>query len=79
LSGRFLNPNQAASGDEDLAVALGGGQAGCGVTEPGGGVGDESDRMFHKWLLTETGRQKRKNERGQSQQSAFANYLVLYW
>ena len=46
LIGRFPNSGQAASGDEDLAVALGGGQAGCGATQPEGGAGDQSDRMF---------------------------------
>ncbi len=29
--------------DDDLAVALGGEQAACGVTEPVGGAGAESD------------------------------------
>ena len=43
MSGRFLYPSQAAPGDDDLAVALGGEQAGCRITEPGGGAGDERD------------------------------------
>ena len=47
LSGRFLNPGQFAPGDDDLAPALGGKSFGCRITEPGGGAGDESDRMFH--------------------------------
>ena len=53
LSGRFLDPGQAAPGDDDLAVALGGEQAGCRITEPGGGAGDERDRMFHGRLRGE--------------------------
>ncbi len=41
LSGRCLNPGQAAPGDDDLAVAVGGEQAGRLITDPGGGAGDE--------------------------------------
>ncbi len=47
LSGRFLGPTQAAASDDDLAPALSGKSAGCRITEPGGGAGDERDRMFH--------------------------------
>src|SRR5579863_10727553 len=36
LTGRFLDLGQAAPGDDDLAAALGGEQAGCRITEPGG-------------------------------------------
>jgi len=43
MSGRFLYPSQAAPGDDDLAVALGGEQVGSRKAEPGGGAGDESD------------------------------------
>ena len=50
LSGRFLDPGQAAAGDDDLAAALGGEHAGRCITEPGGGAGDESDRMSHGWF-----------------------------
>jgi hypothetical protein len=48
LSGRFLDPSQAAPGDDDLATALGGEHAGCRISEPGGGAGDESDGMSHR-------------------------------
>src|SRR5277367_5924868 len=51
LSGRFLDPGQAATGDDDLAAVLSGEHAGCRITEPGGGAGDESDRMSHGWFL----------------------------
>ena len=47
LSGRFLDPGQVAAGDDNLAVAIGGEHAGCRITEPGGGAGDERERMFH--------------------------------
>ena len=50
MSRRFLYPSQAAPSDDDLAVALGGEQAGCRMTEPAGGAGDESDRMFRGLL-----------------------------
>jgi hypothetical protein len=53
MSGRFFYPSQAASGDDDLAVALDGEQASCRMTEPGGGAGEESDRMFHERLRGE--------------------------
>src|SRR5277367_961628 len=53
MSGRFLYPSQAAPGDDDLAVALGGEQAGCRKADPGSGAGDESDRMFHGRLRGE--------------------------
>ncbi len=53
LSGRLLGPGQAAPGDDDLAVALGGEHAGCRITEPGGGAGDERDGMFHGRLRGE--------------------------
>ena len=53
MRGRFLYPSQAAPGDDDLALALGGEQAGCRTTEPRGGAGDESDRMFHGRLRGE--------------------------
>ena len=53
LSGRFLGPSQAAPGDDDLAPALFGKRAGCCITEPGGGAGDERDRMFHGRLRGE--------------------------
>jgi len=53
MSGRFLYPSQAAPGDDDLAVALDGEHAGCRITEPGGGAGDERDRMFHGHLRGE--------------------------
>src|SRR5260370_19088200 len=59
LSGRFLDPGQAAAGDDDLAAALGGEHAGCRITEPGGGAGDESDRMFHGWFRGAGGREDR--------------------
>src|SRR5690242_19582391 len=47
LSGRLLSPGQTAPGDDDLAPALSGKNAGCRITDPGGGAGDECDRMFH--------------------------------
>src|SRR5271170_6716985 len=53
LSGRFLDPIEAAPGDDELAPALSGKNAGCRITEPGGGVGDECDRMFHRRLRGE--------------------------
>ena len=43
LSDRFLGPRQAAPGNGDLAPALSGKSAGCRITEPGGGAGDERD------------------------------------
>jgi hypothetical protein len=45
LSGRLPDPGQAAPGDDDLAVALGGEQAGRRITEPRRGAGDERDRI----------------------------------
>ena len=53
MSGRCLYPSQAAPGDDDLAIVSGGEQAGCRITEPGGGAGDECDRMFHGHLRGE--------------------------
>ena len=53
MSGRFLNPGHAAPGDDDLTPALSGKSAGCRITEPGGGAGDECDRMFHGRLRGE--------------------------
>jgi len=47
LSSRLPDPGQAAPGDEDLLIALGGEQAGCRITEPGRGAGDERERSFH--------------------------------
>jgi hypothetical protein len=47
MSGRFLYPSQAAPGDDDLAVVRGGEQTACGITEPGGGAGDERVTMIH--------------------------------
>ena len=47
LSGCFLDPSQAAPGGDDLAPALSGKNAGCRITEPGGGAGDERDRMSY--------------------------------
>src|SRR5581483_11730388 len=44
--GRFPGLSQAAPGDDDLAPALSSKKAGCSMTEPGGGAGYESDRMF---------------------------------
>ncbi len=61
MSGRFVYPSQATPGDNDLAVALDGEQAGCRMTEPGGGAGDECDRMFHGRLRVE-GRVVRTSE-----------------
>ena len=43
----MLDRGQPASGDDDLFIALGGEQAGCRITEPGRGAGDERERMFH--------------------------------
>ena len=43
----MLDSGQPAAGDDDLSVALGGEQAGCRITEPGRGAGDERERMFH--------------------------------
>src|SRR5271166_6519883 len=77
LSGRFLNPGQAAPGDDDLAVTLDGEQAGCRMTEPGGGAGDESDRMFHGRLRSEgEGRVVRPREATAG--LLISNYLVIY-
>jgi hypothetical protein len=53
MRGRFLDASQAAAGDDDLAAALNGEQAGCRITEPGGGAGDERDRMLHGRLRGE--------------------------
>jgi hypothetical protein len=53
MSGRFLYPSQAAAGDDDLTAALNGEHAGCRIIEPGGGAGDERDRMFHGHLRGE--------------------------
>src|SRR5579872_2434349 len=50
LSGRLLGPGQAAPGDDDLAVALSGEQAGCRMAEPGSSASDESDLMFHNYV-----------------------------
>jgi hypothetical protein len=47
MSGRFFYRSQTAPGNDDLAVALGGEQAGCGITEPIGGAGDERVKMTH--------------------------------
>jgi hypothetical protein len=55
LSRRFLNLGQAAPGDDALAVSLGDEHAGGRITKPGGGAGDECDRMFNGCLCgTET-------------------------
>jgi len=39
----MLDRAKPASGDDDLFIALGGEQAGCRITEPGCGAGDEGD------------------------------------
>ena len=76
LSGRLLDLGQAAPGDDDLAVALVGEHAGCRITEPGGGAGDERDRMFHGRLRGE-GRVVRPREARPG--LLISNYLVIYW
>ena len=38
------------AGDDDLAVALGGKQGGCRITEPRRGAGDKCDRTLHGHL-----------------------------
>ena len=43
LSGRLLHSRQTAPGDDDLAVAFGGEQAGGLTTQPRGGASDERD------------------------------------
>ena len=53
LSGRFLDPRQAAPGDDDLAPTFSGKSASRRITEPGGGAGDERERMFHGQLRDE--------------------------
>ena len=45
--------------------------AGCRITEPGGGAGDESDQIFHGRLRGEGGRSSRKAPRGQGQLANF--------
>ena len=71
MSGRFLGPTQAAPGDDDLAPALSGKSAGCRITEPGGGAGDERDRMFHGRLRGEGLRSSREAPRGQNRLANF--------
>jgi hypothetical protein len=53
MSGRFLYPSQAAPGDDDLAVARGGEQTACGITEPGVVPVTRAIRMFHGRLRGE--------------------------
>jgi hypothetical protein len=45
--------------------------AGCRITEPGGGAGDERDRMFHGRLRGEGGRSSREAPRGQGRLANF--------
>ena len=52
LCGCFMHSGQAAGGDDDLAAALGGDNARCPITEPGGRAGDESERMSYTRFLS---------------------------
>src|SRR5271169_7119212 len=77
LSGRFLDPSQAAPGDDDLAPPLSGKSAGCRMTEPGGGAGDERDRMFHGHLRGEGGRSSGEAPRGQGRLANFELFSYI--
>ena len=46
LSSRLLDLCQPASGNDDLLIALGREQAGCRITEPGRGAGNERETNF---------------------------------
>ncbi len=74
LRGRFLGTGQAATGDDDLPAALGGEQDGGGITEPGGGAGDESDWMFRGRLGGEGLRSSREALRGQGELANFERF-----
>src|SRR5271155_235845 len=78
LSGRLLDPGQTAPGDDDLAVALGGEHAGCRITEPGRGAGDERDRMFHGRLRVK-GEGRVVKPRGAKASLLISNCWVIYF
>src|SRR5271170_2571893 len=69
LSGRFLDLGQ-------LAVAFSGEQAGCRITEPGRGAGDERERIFHSVSLVKG--EARKSPRVIGAALSFSNCYVIY-